>query len=92
MRAWLPLLSGLLVWTVNFFAIYVAVSLWPGSLLARIVAGLLALAGLAAVAVIYLRLPEPRDHFERWVDGVSKVGLALAGVAMVYHGITAALA
>lgn len=91
MRAWLPLLSGLLVWAVNFFAIYVAVSLWPGSPTARIVAGVLALAGLAAVALIYLRLPTPRDGFEHWVDGIARIGLALAGVAMIYHGLTAAL-
>jgi hypothetical protein len=93
MRAWLSLLAGLLIWAVNFFAIYVAVSLWPGSITARIVSGVLSLAGLAAVVIVYLRLVEvPREGLNRWIDGGARVGLALAGVAMIYHGITAVLA
>lgn len=93
MRTWLLLLGGLIVWAANFLAIYVAVSIWPGTVLARVLALLLSAAGLAAAAFVIIRLRRWRgDQLTQWIGGVSAAGCALAALAMVYHGLTAVLA
>ena len=94
MRTWLVLLSGLLVWTAHFFGVYGAASLFPGSVVAHWLTGLLTLSGLGALAFLALPLLRRRGAGDRgelshWIDGVALLGIALAGVAILYQGVPA---
>lgn len=97
MRAWLLLLSGLIVWTVHFFGVYTAASLFPGTSLARWLTGLLSLAalGLLAAATYAVNGASKRresDALALWADRLALLGGALAGIAILYQGLPALMA
>nr|WP_314444274.1 hypothetical protein [uncultured Sphingomonas sp.] len=94
MRAWLLLLSGLIVWTAHFFAIYIAASVFPGSSLANWLTGLLTLVALALLAAaVFLSKRRTGDHdddsLSRWLDSLALLGIALSAVAILYQGLPA---
>lgn len=96
MRFWRSLLGGLILWTAHFFAIYIIASIWPGTLLARALVMLatviiLAIAGWRSVLVVR-NMRTAADDLLCWSDGLSLLGYALAGAAIVYQGLPSFLA
>ncbi len=96
MRFWRNLLGGLILWTAHFFAVYSIASLWPGTMLARVlvlVATILALAvaGWGAMLVLRKKRTAPDDLVE-WSRGLALLGYALAGTAILYQGMPSFLA
>lgn len=96
MRFWRNLLGGLILWTAHFFAIYIIASLWPGTLLARVLvlmATILALAVAGWRSMLVLRnMRAVPDDFTRWSRGLALLGYALAGTAILYQGAPSLLA
>ena len=94
MRAWLILLSGLLVWTAHFFGIYIAASLFPGTALAKWLTGLLTILALGLLAAMLPlargRLePAENDPLSLWLDRLALLGGALSAIAILYQGLPA---
>jgi hypothetical protein len=87
-KAWLLLLSGLLIWAVHFFGIYIIGSLLPGAVSARWLAAALTLACLAAVgffiSLLVVRQLNAHDDTDRWggLLGLSGCGLSLAAIGL----------
>lgn len=97
MRAWLILLSGLLIWTGHFFGVYIAASLFPGTGIAKWLTGLLTLIALALLVALGLSLwtrpPERSDDvLPHWLNRLTLLGGAVAAVAILYQGLPALLA
>jgi len=94
MRAWLVLLAGLLIWTAHFIAVYTSSSLFPGTNLAKWLTGALTLAALGLLAFIMLPIfrrtrTAGGNGLSRWLDSLTLLGAALAGVAILYQGLPA---
>ena len=97
MRQWSYLLGGLLIWTADFFGLYIVASLFPGTALARWLTGFLTLIALGLLAVllrqVMLRARVGRDDtFSVWLDRLTLLGGALAAVAILYQGLPALIA
>ena len=97
MRAWLLLLSGLIIWIAHFFGVYAAASLLPGTSSARWLTGLLTLAALGLLAAttyaVHRRLKgRESDALSLWADRLALLGGALAGIAIFYQGLPALIA
>ncbi len=95
MRAWLFLLSGLLIWVVHFFGVYLIGSVFPGTAAARWLVGILTLACLAGAA-FFLSLLAARwrsggDPLSRWKDMLGLMGCGLALPAIAFQGLPAIL-
>lgn len=94
MRAWLLLLSGLIIWTLHFFGIYAAASLFPGTSLARRLTVILTLAalGLLAATIYVVKSRSKRrenDTLAAWADRLALLGGAIAGIGILYQGLPA---
>ena len=94
MRPWLILLSGLIVWTLHFFGVYTAASLFPGTSIAKWLTGLLTLVSLGLLAAaIYLvkgkTTARRDDPLYRWLDSLALLGVALSAIAVIYQGVPA---
>ena len=97
MRQWSYLLGGLLIWTADFFGLYIVASLFPGTVLARWLTGLLTLIALGLLAAllrqVMLRLQVPRDDpFSAWLDRLTLLGGVLSAVAILYQSLPALVA
>lgn len=96
MRAWAILLGGLLVWTVHFFTLYAVASIFPGTLLARVLTGAVTLACLAAAAWLLrsaLRAGRAEgDAFTGWTHRIAALAAGIALVAILWQGFPALLA
>ncbi|WP_300975278.1 hypothetical protein [Sphingomonas sp. LHG3406-1] len=96
MRQWLFLTSGMLLWTAHFFGVYIAGSLFPGSVVADWLTIILTIAGLLA-AMILARFAwkawrtSSTDEVRHWISGIALMGDALAGIAILYQGLPALL-
>lgn len=97
MRTWLYLLGGLLVWTAQFFGLYIFSSLFPDTVLARILGGVLTLAGLAVI-VLLLRYAVGSlrggdgEEVRHWTHYVATLGAAVSLVAVFLQGLPVILA
>lgn len=91
MRAWLFLLSGLLVWTAHFFGVYITASLFPGTSLAKWITAALTLVALIALGVLSTRaLPlSRRGGLSSWMGTLALAAVALSAVAVLYQGLPA---
>ncbi len=97
MRTWLLLLSGLIIWTLHFFGIYTAASLFPGTSLAKWLTGLLTLAALVSLAAVLFLLKgklkdRESDSLSLWTHRLALLSGALAGIAILYQGLPALIA
>lgn len=97
MRTWLLLLSGLIIWTLHFFGIYTAASLFPGTSLAKWLTGLLTLAALVLLAAVLFLLKgklkdRESDSLSLWAHRLTLLSGALAGIAILYQGLPALIA
>ncbi len=97
MRTWPYLLGGLLVWTVQFFGLYIFSSLFPHTVLARVLGGVLTLVGLAA-NVLLLRyavgslMSGEREEVRHWTHYLAALGAAVSLVAVLLQGLPVILA
>lgn len=93
MRTWLLLLSGLLVWTFHFFALYIVGSVFLTTRTAYILTVTITLGCLAAVTLLFLRARRAgrATDMDRWVNLVALCGQALSGVAVAWQGLPALL-
>ena len=95
MRAWIQLLSGLLVWTAHFFLVYGIASLLPGTVAAKLLVGSATLICLAATGWLLWRALASRrsapDDLGRWRSQLSAAGSVLALVGIAYQGLPALL-
>lgn len=93
MRAWLLLLQGFLVWTAHFFGLYIAASLFPGTVLAEWLTVALTLLACALLLLFALqgwrrRSPAGQGTLAEWLDGLALLGVAVAAVAVIYQGLS----
>lgn len=93
MRAWAILLAGLILWTIHFLALYIVVSVFLTTPLARILTLMITALCLGTATLLFLRLREAQDRSEldRWMKRVAQVGIAVAGVAILWQGLPALL-
>ena len=97
MRTWLYLLGGLLVWTIQFFGLYIFSSLFPDTMLARVLGGVLTFVGLTAnvlllrYAVGSLRSGDP-EEVRHWTHYLATLGAAVSLVAVFLQGLPVILA
>ncbi|ONF95689.1 hypothetical protein [Sphingomonas jeddahensis] len=91
MRAWAYMLGGLIVWTVHFFAIYIAASVFPGLPLGHVLTLLITLACLAADAwlIVRLRVPSGGDDFREWMRKLALVGAGISAISVLWQGLPA---
>lgn len=93
MRAWLLLLGGLIVWAIQFFALYILASVFGSSPAARIGTALVTLPCLAATAWLLIRATRARqaatDRLDRWIASVAAAGAALAIVSVLWQALPA---
>lgn len=97
MRAWLVLLAGLLIWTAHFFGIYIAASLFPGTILARWLTAILTLIALGSLAAVTLPMAKrarsaTRQDLSRWLEELALLASALAAIAILYQGLPSVMA
>ena len=96
MRTWLYLLGGLLVWNVHFFGIYIFASLFPHTALARVLSGLLTLAGLAANALLLWQsgtaTADGKEEVRSWIHYLAALGAAVSLIAVFWQGLPVILA
>lgn len=90
MRTWRFLLGGLVVWTVHFFGAYAIASIFPERILvARLLAGALTLACLAALVWLTRRglaaVRQERDEFSGWAAWLATLLNAIALLAVLWQ-------
>jgi hypothetical protein len=94
-RKWGLLLGGMLVWAADFFLLYAIASIFPGTILSRVLALVVTLAALAANAWI-IRFAWKLIHFapdevDRWIARTG-FGVALVSfVSVLWQGLPAVL-
>lgn len=84
-------MGGLLLWAAHFFVAYGIASIWPGTLLARVLVAAVTLL-LLVVVLWLLRLGLQRaraagDETDRWLAGLELAGLGIAALAIAYQGL-----
>lgn len=95
MRAWAFLLSGLIVWAVHFFGIYIFASIFLDTVLARVLTLILTLSCLAADGLLLratLAAERQRDAFAGWMARLATLGVGISFVAVFWQGFPALLA
>lgn len=93
MRAWAIFLAGLILWAVHFLALYIVASVFLTTPLARVLTLLITAFCLGAGTLLFLRLREAQQgsELDRWMKRVAKVGMGLAGVAILWQALPALL-
>ena len=91
MRNWLTLLSGFLLWTIHFFALYVVASAFPARSISYWLTGLFTVICLAVAPMLAgrLRRQNATSGMEGWVRLVALCGLGLSVVAIAWQGLPA---
>jgi len=95
MRAWLYLLGGMLIWAIDFFALYIVASVFHTSGTARLITLAVTLLCLCAAAWLarsaWRRAGAAPDPFGRWTHKLAAWTAAAASVAIVWQGLPALL-
>lgn len=95
MRAWVYMMGGLLVWTVHFFGLYGAGSIFLTSQTTRLISALLTIVCLAAAGVLALlgwkRRKWPLDPFGSWTHKIAGLCGGAAFVAIIWQALPALL-
>jgi hypothetical protein len=95
MRTWAYLLGGLIVWAVQFFALYIAASIFLTTMTTRVIAGMVTLLCLAAAGWLTwsaCRRHKGRDdRFVRWSDNIAIMSGGTALIAVLWQGLPALL-
>ncbi len=93
MRGWAYLLSGLIVWAVHFFALYIIASVFLTTPLARVLV-LMVTAGCLVVLGALLRKTRRGNRparLESWMRAVAISGIGLSAVAIIWQGLPAVI-
>ena len=94
MVVWRNLLGGLMLWAVHFFAVYGIASVLPGTRTAVVLILLATGLALAAASWLLARAYAARtasDDLQSWSARLALPAYALAGGAIIYGGLAAAL-
>jgi hypothetical protein len=95
MRKWGLLLGGLLVWTAQFFLLYGIVSIFPGTILARILSIVATIAAIAAVAWLiwyaWKSIQSSPDEVDGWIARTGFAVALLSLVSVIWQGLPAVL-
>lgn len=96
MRGWVFLLGGLIVWTVHFFTLYAAASIFLTSTTSRVITLIVTAACLAADALLlWYTLPKLsagiEDETNRWMFLIAALGASISFVAVLWQGMPALL-
>ncbi len=94
MRIWRNLLGGLLLWAAHFFSVYGIASVLPGTRAAATLVLLVTGLALAAASWLFARTYAARtasDDLQRWSAKLALLAYGLAGAAIIYGGLAAAL-
>jgi hypothetical protein len=94
-RKWGLLLGGLLVWAAQFFLLYGIVSIFPGTMLARILAIAVTIAALAACGWIIFYawkiMHSAPDEVDRWIARSGFAVALISLVSIIWQGLPAVL-
>lgn len=86
MQTWAYLLGGLIVWAIQFFAVYAASSIFLTSTTTRVITALMTFACLTAAAAVATRgwagQSRDADPSERWVHTMACLSGATAFLAI----------
>lgn len=93
MRDWLLLLAGLLLWAAHFFLLYGIGEFAGSGTGARLAVGLATLGALAAAGLLLRRTARrgAADPFGNWRRHLSRGGLLLGGLAIIWQALPALL-
>jgi len=94
MLIWRNMLGGLVLWAAHFFAVYGIASVLPGTQAAVVLVLLVTGLALAAASWLFAKAYAARtasDDLQRWSVRLALLGYALAGTAIIYQGLPAAL-
>ena len=95
MKAWLLLLSGLLIWAAHFFGVYVIGSVFPGTSASRWLVVLLTvvclIAAVAVLALLFTRRRDAGENLDRWKISLGMSGSGLAIPAIVFQCLPAVI-
>lgn len=95
MRAWAYMLGGLLLWTLHFFSLYAAGSLFLTTTTTRIIVLVVTLACLGAAAWLtraaWRRRGDSGDPFGTWTHHIAALSGATGCIAIFWQGLPAIL-
>ncbi|MDQ3077213.1 MAG: hypothetical protein M3Q83_00040 [Pseudomonadota bacterium] len=95
MRSWAFMLGGLIVWAVQFFALYIIASVFMTTTLSRVLTAIITLACLAADALLLQGAMAQRakrtDDIARWRASMAALSAAVSLVAVAWQGLPALL-
>ena len=94
MRDWVFLLGGLIVWTLHFFALYGAASLFPGSDVARWLTLAATIPAIAADAYLLWVAAGKRSvlldgTLDTWAAHVAAIGAIVSLIAVLWQALPA---
>jgi hypothetical protein len=95
MRKWGLLLGGMLVWTAHFFLLYGIVSIFPGTILARILSIAFTIPAIAACVWLIWHamkvINSASDEVDRWIARTGFGVALLSLVSVIWQGLPAIL-
>jgi hypothetical protein len=92
-RGWACLLSGLIVWAVHFFALYIIASVFLTTPLARILVLMVTAGCLVALGALLRRTARGNSpaRLESWTRAVAISGIGLSAVAIFWQALPAVM-
>ncbi|MDQ3143860.1 MAG: hypothetical protein M3Q57_03145 [Pseudomonadota bacterium] len=95
MRNWAFMLGGLIVWAVQFFALYIIASVFMTTTLSRVLTAIITIACLAADGWLLrhalAKRAERADDIARWRATLAALAAALSLIAVAWQGLPALL-
>lgn len=92
MRGWTMLLSGLVVWAVHFFALYIVASIFLTTPIARVLTLLISAACLGANGLLFWRIRRGDGAgADDWFTTMARYGAGVSTLAILWQALPAIL-